>query len=404
MYSTRFLVTNILDSMDSTVLDIAASWSFWDSPVPAAVHRDVVFPDRLRDSLCLVVLGVRRCGKSTFLQQIIDHYRLDPKRCAFLNFEDPRLSADLRHETLQRLVDEFRARHPGGELYFFLDEIQCVEGWQGWLRTQLDRPQGNVFIVTGSNARLLSGELSSVLTGRHLTIELYPFDLAEARRRDSSTTVENWLHTGGFPEPLAMSDGDRLRRQYFLDIVERDVRERIGGRSSLAIRQVVQMAFESAGAEISLRRIAGACGVAVDTVASWLEACEAAYLLFACPWFALSERKRAARNVKYYPIDTGLRRTVVTRTGEDRGKALECAVHLALRRRFGQVFYWRDAGEVDFVASEGSRILPVQVTWDQPVERHHQSLQAFYEQYPQADEAEFVTAATFEVAMSRVLR
>ena len=387
--------------MTTSTLEIASAWSFWDSPIPQSVPRTVALPDALRDSLCLVVLGVRRCGKSTLLQQIVHRYHLDPRRCAFLNFEDPRLSADLRHETLQRLVDEFRARHPEGPLYYFLDEIQWVAGWQRWLRTQLDRPQGNFFVVTGSNAQLLSGELASVLTGRHLTVELYPFDLAEARTQDPSTVLEGWLDSGGFPEPLAMSDGDRLRRQYFVDIVERDVRERIGGRSSLAIRQVVQMVFESAGSELSLRRIAGAVGVAVDTVASWLDACQAAYLLFACPWFALSERKRASRNVKYYPIDTGLRRVVVTRTGHDRGKALECAVHLALRRRFGQVFYWRDAGAVDFVVMDGSRIRPVQVTWDEPVERHHQALHAFYEQYPQADEADTVTASSYESALAR---
>lgn len=378
-----------------SILDIVASWSYWNSLVPTSIIRNVDLPKEMRDSLALVVLGVRRCGKSTLLQQLVRHYALDPQRCAFLNFEDPRLSSVLRHETLQVLVDEFRARHPTGPLYFFLDEIQGVEGWQRWLRTQLDRPCRNFFIVTGSNAHLLSGELSSVLTGRHLTIELYPFDFAEARGQDSGLSVEKWLDSGGFPEPLVMPDGDRLRRQYFLDIVERDVREAIGGRSSLAIRQVVQMVFESAGSELSLRRIAGAAGIAVDTAASWLEACEAAYLLFACPYFALSARKRAARNVKYYPVDTGLRRVVVTRTGHDRGKALECAVHLVLRRRFGQVFYWRDAGEVDFVVMEGPRIRPYQVTWDEPQARHHESLVAFYEQYPQADEAEFVTVESF---------
>jgi predicted AAA+ superfamily ATPase len=381
--------------MDDALLDIAASWSFWDKPLPRSIPRDVALPDALRESLALVVQGVRRCGKSTLLQQILGRYRLDPARCAFVNFEDPRLSNALHHTTLDALVAAFRARHPTGSRYFFLDEIQWVDGWQRWLRARLDRPAGDVFVVTGSNARLLSGELSSVLTGRHITVELYPFDLVEAQRRDRGVTVERWLHDGGFPEPTAMSDGDRLLRQYFIDIVERDVRERIGGRSSLAIRQVVQMVFESAGSEMSLRRVAGAAGIAVETAASWLEACEAAYLLFACPWFAFSERKRAARNVKYYPVDTGLRRVVVTATGGDRGKSLECAVHLALRRRYGQVYYWRGRGEVDFVVLRDGRPLPIQVTWDERAERHDRALEAFYEEYPQADEARTVTAATF---------
>ena len=388
---------------DLEILDIARTWSFWDRAVPTSVPRDVDLPEALRDSLCLVIQGVRRCGKSTLLQQLIGRYRLDPAHCAFLNLEDPRLSRALTYGTLDELVARFREQHAEADaLYFFLDEIQGVEGWQRWLRAQLDRPRGNVFVITGSNATLLSGELSSVLTGRHLTVELFPFDLEELRRSKRSATLEDYLSDGGFPEPIAMTDGDRLRRQYFHDIVERDVRERIGARSSGAIRQVVQMVYESAGSELSLRRIAAAAGIATDTAGTYLEACEAAYLLFGCPYFTFSERQRASRNRKYYPIDTGLRRVVVTRTGDDRGKSLECAVYLVLRRRFGDVCYWRDGGEVDFVVRPNGRIVPVQVTWDEALERHHRALERFYERHPQADEAVFVSAARFEEALATI--
>lgn len=388
---------------DEELLDVAATWSFWDQTVPESVPRNVSLPKELRESLCLVIQGVRRCGKSTLLQQLIARYRLDPKHCAFMNFEDPRLSQTLTYSVLQRLVTQFRKDNPNAtRLYFFLDEIQWVEGWQRWLRTQLDRPGGNVFVVTGSNADLLSGDVASLLTGRHLTIELFPFDLEECRLVDPTTGLDEYLANGGFPEPLAIVDGDRLRRQYFHDIVERDVRERLSVRSAASIRQVVQMTFESAGSELSLRRIAGATGIAVDTARSYLEGCEAAYLLFSCPYFAFSERKRAIRNRKYYPIDNGLRRIATTQTGQDRGKALECAVHLTLRRRFGQVFYWRDRGEVDFVVQDRNRIIPIQVTWDQPNERHHRALESFYERFPQAEEAVFVTAQTFDTLLENL--
>lgn len=394
-------VSDKIDTMvELDILDVLDTWSFWDAAVPETVPRSVALPEALTDSLCLVVQGVRRCGKSTLLQQLVGRYGLDPAHCAFINFEDPRLMQALSFQLLQQVVDQFRAVRPAvGRLYFFLDEIQGVKGWQKWLRTQLDQPSGNVFVVTGSNSRLLSGEMSSVLTGRHLTVELFPFDLHEHQRITRSTSIESYLMGGGFPEPLTSLDGDRLLRQYFMDIVERDVRERLGARSSLTLRQLVQMVFESAGSEMSLRRVAAATGIAVDTAGSYIEACEAACLLFSCPYFAFSARKRAARNRKYYPVDTGLRRVVVTRTGQDRGKALECAVHLALRRQFGQVFYWRDRGEVDFVVHHQGRIVPVQVTWDAPSERHHQALESFYEHFPQAEEARFITAADFESAM-----
>ncbi|MBN1947541.1 MAG: ATP-binding protein [Bradymonadales bacterium] len=382
------------------LLDIARTWSFWDRPIPPSVPRDIDLPARLHDQLCLVIQGVRRCGKSTLLQQLIGRYRLDPVHCVFLNFEDPRLSRELSYQILDELVQRFRAMHQGVErLAFFLDEIQEVEGWQRWLRTQLERPSGNLFVVTGSNAKMLSGDMSSVLTGRHLTVELYPFDIREVRQLDPTAGLLEYLDRGGFPGPLVIPDGDRLLRQYFHDIVERDIRERLMARSSQPIRQVVQMVYESAGSEMSLRRIAAASGIAVDTAAGYLSACEAAYLVLSCPFFAFSERRRASRNRKYYPVDTGLRRVVVTRTGPDRGKALECAVHLALRKRFGQVFYWRERGEVDFVLHDQGRIIPVQVTWEGAGDRHHRAMEMFYERFPQAEETVWVTAEGFESAL-----
>ena len=382
------------------LLEITAYWSFWEDQVPTTIPRDVALPARLRDSLALVVQGVRRCGKSTLLAQMISHYRLNPRHCAFLNFEDPRLGRQLDHSLLDAWVAAFRRTHPRlKKAYFFLDELQGVSGWEKWLCTQLERPKDNYFVVTGSNAQLLSGELSGVLTGRHLTIELYPFNLGEFRQVRPSGTLEDYLEAGGFPEPLLLDAGDRLRQQYFSDIIERDIRERVGARSTVAIKQVVQMAFESAGAELSLRRLAGAAGIAVDTAAGYLAACEAAYLVFSVPYFSFSDRKRAARNKKYYPIDTGLRRMVVTRTGADRGKLLECAVHLELRRRGLQPAYWRGQGEVDFVVTTDRGIIPIQVSWEPPTDRHHRALEEFYESFPQAQEALLVGPAEFEAGI-----
>ena len=382
------------------LLDIAADWSFWRRPPPTAVPRDVVLPRALDPRVAIAVQGVRRCGKSTLLRQFIGHYGLDPLRCVFLNFEDPRLAAQLHWETLDALQAAFVARHGkatrNAPLVFFLDEIQWVEGWQRWLRSRIDQPEGCVFVVTGSNAQLLSGELGSSLTGRHLGVELMPFSLDEARRAVPRLSVKAFLERGGFPEPLKSPDRDALLRQYLIDIVERDVRERVGARSVLPLRQLVQMVFESAGSELSMRRIAGALGVAVETVQAYVEACESAYLFFGCPFFAWSERQRATHPRKFYPIDSGLRRVSVTKTGEDIGKHLECATFLALRRRFGSVSYWRERGEVDFVVrrSDGKPV-PVQVSWAGAQERHQRALDGFYERFPDAAEAVFVDRRNF---------
>lgn len=375
--------------------------------MPESVPRQVELPDALSEGLALVIQGVRRSGKSTLLQQLPGRYGIDLTHCAFVNFEDPRLIRALTFETLEELVRRFREIHPrAARLVFFLDEIQIVEGWQRWLRSKLDRPSGHLFVITGSNSQLLSGEFGSALTGRHLSVQLFPFDLDELRLFWPQASLEDYLQRGGFPEPLTLtpSDSDRLLGQYFLDIVERDVRERVGARSALPVRQIAQMAFESAGSELSLRRVAAATGVAVETTGRYLAACEDAQLLFNCPFFAFSERKRASMNRKYYPVDTGLRRVVVTRSGADRGKMIECATHLALRRRYGQVFYWRERGEVDFVVREGDDIIPVQVTWEAPEPRHHAALDAFYERFPMAREPLFINAESFEMFLGALTR
>ena len=379
-----------------SLLEIAATWSFWDKPIPDSTRRSIALPASLSNKVALVIQGVRRCGKSTLLTQLVKRYRLKKKDCLFINFEDPRMAAALNHETLEQLVEAFSNVRPKAEvLTVLLDEIQWVEGWERWLRTKLERPGRCQFVISGSNAHLLSGELASALTGRHITVELFPFDFDECVENGAIRSMEEYLHQGGFPEPLMVEDGDALRRQYFLDIIQRDVTERVGARSSLALRQIVQMVFESAGSELSMRRIAGASGVAVDTVASYLEACEQAYLLFSCRWFAWSERKRLRRNVKYYPVDTGLRRIAVTRTGHDLGKSLECATFIELRKRFDDVFYWRDKGEVDFVVQTSRGVTPLQVTLNGPEDRHHRSLESFYESFPQSEEAIFVTLENF---------
>lgn len=377
----------------ASFLRIAADWSHWDALPPRSVPRTVRLPQELRPDLALVIQGVRRGGKSTLLRQLVDRYGLDHTRCLFINFEDPRLAPALDHSTLQLMADAFEAdRGPG--CAFFLDEIQWVDGWQRWLRSQLDRPRDRRFIVTGSNAHLLSGELGSSLTGRHHTVELYPFDFAEFRVARPRATLMEYLERGGFPAVATSRDRDLLLRGYFEDIVERDMRERVAARSSRPLRQLVQMLFESAGAELSVRRAAAALGISVDTTGLYVEAAEAAYLTFGCPFFAWSARKRAARNRKFYPVDTGLRRVAVTATGKDRGKQLECATYLLLRRRFRQVSYWRGDGEIDFVVEGDRGPIPVQVSWDGPTERAHRAVDAFHEAHPTAAEPVFVTAKT----------
>lgn len=381
-----------------TLNKILSDWNYWDKSPPPMIQRKVLAkPIRLQPDLVLVVQGVRRSGKSTLLAQMIESWNFNPADCTFVNFEDPRLSEELDDRLLDQLLAFSEERRPDADRrFFFFDEIQNVSHWQKWLHARTERPAKNCFVITGSNATLLSGELASALTGRHTTIELFPFDFEEFQLARPGGSFEDYLDRGGFPRTLIYENPDALLREYFTDIIERDVRRHVSARSTLSLVQLVKAVFEATGSEVSQRSLAGMLGVTTDTVGHYLDACESAYILLRCPYFTFSERQRTARNRKYYPIDLGLRNAIVTRTGLDRGKSLETAVFHHLRKKEQQVYYWRKKGEVDLVVMNREGITPYQVSWDGPKERHETALEEFYEEFPKANPAVFITRSNVE--------
>lgn len=373
---------------------ILEEWSFWTTLPKATFARHLTLPKKLSMDLVLIIQGVRRCGKSTLLTQLPAHYALPWTHCYFCNFEDPRLMDTLTHTLLSQIVSLARqAIPPTQPCYFFFDEIQHVQGWEKWIHTQLERPKQNYFILTGSNSCLLSGEFATALTGRHISLELFPFSFVEYKALCPQNTLEDYFTSGGFPRPLTFEQPYQLLQEYFNDIILRDVLKRVHARTPDAIKQVAKMAFESAGSELSLRKIAASTDLTVDTVKSYLEACEQAYLLFACPYFSFSERKQQLRQKKYYAIDTGLRHAVTNITGRDWGKDLELLVFLKLKQTYKRVSYWQELhrGEVDFIIMKHNTIVPYQVTLRHIEPRHEKALSAFYQAFPQAAEVIYIT-------------
>src|SRR3990167_3444130 len=337
---------------NKSLKSILVDWSFWSTPPSSGLRRQICLPNRLNADLALIIQGVRRCGKSTLLTQLPMRYSLPLSQCYYCNFEDPRLMNDLDYRLLDQIVslarEEFSA---GSPCYFFFDEIQNVDGWEKWLHTQFERPKNNYFVLTGSNSCLLSGEFGTALTGRHITVELFPFSFSEYQVLCPGKKLEDYLLSGGFPRPILFEHPYQLLQEYFNDIILRDVLKRVHARTPDSIKQVAKMTFDSCGSELSYRKIAAVTGLTVDTVKTYLEACEQAYLLFACPFFAFSEKKQLAKQKKYYPIDPGLRYAVTNTIGRDYGKSLELLVYLRLKQTHDKVFYWQEThrGEVDFI-------------------------------------------------------
>lgn len=373
--------------------NILSEWSFWDSKPKPSIARKIDLPNKLYNDLVLIIQGVRRCGKSTLLTQIPDHYDLPMKNCFFCNFEDPRLPNDSDNNLLDNIVTIARKKISKDQnCYFFFDEIQNIASWEKWLHVQLERPQNNYFIITGSNSALLSGEFGSSLTGRHITLKLFPFSIKEYKNLLPKNNFRDYLNSGGFPRAIIADNPTQLLQEYFNDIIFRDVMRRVNARSVDSIRQVVKMAFESCGSELSYRKIAAVAGISVDTVKTYLEACEYAYLIFSCHFFAFSEKQRLAKQKKYYAIDTALRKSIISTSNLDLGKSLESLVFLHLKKHCEQVYYWQEThkGEVDFVTVNKDIITPYQVTYNAPEQRHYKALDNFYIKFPQAEEAVFI--------------
>jgi predicted AAA+ superfamily ATPase len=408
VYSTRVKMTNALASVaenevgmdDGTLLTVMTDWT--RAATCSKAHGiliprlDAALPKKLRPELPLFVKGVRRCGKSTLQRQILGHYGIPHKQAIFVNFEDPRLWGSLNHHLLDAIVSLARRNQKSTHIYFFFDEIQNVQNWEKWLHTKVERPSKDHFVVTGSNAHLLSGEIGSRLSGRHFDWEIFPFSFEEySLLRKKKATVDSFLREGGFPKPLQIEESAELLMQYFDDIVERDIRERLKAKSAFPLKLMIRSVFEACGSELSLRRLAAICGLTADTVSEYLTACENAYLIFSCPFFVLSQGKRLARKKKYYPIDTALRRHVTCCQTRDFGKDFETMVFLALRRKFSQVYYWSGSGEVDFVVLTKKGIVPIQVSLQEKKARLEDALGSFYEKYPQALESIMVTKENF---------
>jgi predicted AAA+ superfamily ATPase len=252
------------------------------------------------------------------------------------------------------------------------------------------------FIISGSNASLLGGKLGTALTGRHLDMELFPFSLSEYKLLKASSTFDDYFIEGGFPRPIVHENGPALLREYFNDIIDRDVRRHVAARSSEALRQVAKAVFESTGSETSLRKLSNFFDLSPDTVKTYLDGLVGAYLILPCPFFTYSERQRAVRPKKYYPIDLGLHAAVATKTGVDKGKKLETLVFHHLKKEYLEVYYWKGTREVDLVVETKKGLLPIQVSWEEMKERHQIAADEFKEQFPDSLPVKFITRSNIE--------
>lgn len=306
----------------------------------------------IKSPFALVISGIRRCGKSTLLLQLIKK----EGNFYYFNFEDPRTAA-FEVADFQKLNDVFTEEYGKADCYFF-DEIQNAQKWELFVRQMLDKRMH--FVLTGSNASLLSKELGTRLTGRHLRFELFPFSFNEflklTKLKHSADSFEKYLKTGGFPQYIK-NKKDEILYELLNDIIARDIVVRYKMRNPNLVKELAVYLLTNVGKEFSYRSLKEIFGVgSVNTIMFFISCFEDSYLLFTVPKFSYSLKSRIKSPKKIYSVDNGL--TVVNSTSfsEDKGRMLENMVFLHLRRHYKDVFYFREKYECDFLVREKGKI------------------------------------------------
>ena len=280
--------------------------------------------------------------------------RRDYQNAIYLNFDDIRLSG-FETADFTRLHKEIERREIR---VLFFDEVQVIENWEKFIN-QLLREGYKVFI-TGSNASMLSVELGTHLTGRHLSMELFPFSYSEFIRfkklNNDENAVIDYLKTGGIPE-YVKSDVSYVLNALVDDILMRDIAIRHSVRDVNSLRQLTAYLITNIGNLVSANKLSGMFDIkSPATFLEYFSFLKDAYLLDFIPMFSHSLKIQARNPKKVYVTDMGLYTENTLSTSDNMGRRLENLVFLHLRRRYKHIFYYKDRGECDFIAIEKNTV------------------------------------------------
>ncbi len=328
----------------------------------------------------LVILGVRRSGKSTLSWLI-----MDKNRYAYINFDDEALYG-IKSSDLDMLLKAFYDLYGSSVEYFVFDEIQNVEGWELFVNRLIRTKK---VIITRSNSNLLSRDLATHLTGRHSDITVFPFSFREFLRykgidykdiiiRGYSTEVSaqilkllaEFMKFGGFPESYKF--GLERAKSIFGDIVSKDVIRRYSIKNIKSIEELAKYLIYNFSAEMTFSKLRNISGIKkIETVKNYVNYLTNSYLIFYLERFSFKLKQRIISPKKTYCIDTGIINSIISVSSDNLGKIMENVVAVELLRRKAysdnyDIFYWKDASqrEIDFlIKREKSVEQLIQVTY-----------------------------------------
>ena len=354
-------------------------------------------------NLIKVLTGVRRSGKTVLLSQIQDYLLKNGRsKSQIINisleskknkkFKD----GDVLYEYLISACEKLNAK-----AYIFLDEIQVVSGWEEVVSSLLVDVDCDVYI-TGSNSKLLSGELATLIAGRYIQIHVYPFTLSEAKQmlqqngkfKSDEELFQNYLKYGGLPMRFSLEE---ISLETYLSdtydaIVVKDIIQRNNIKDTNLLNMILAFLMDNIANPFSARSIVAALkqegiSTTVETVIAYIDYIKKAMVVYSAQRYDIKGKKLLTTNEKYYTVDLGLRNCVKASGEIDYNKLYENIVYLELLCRGYDVKVGKtDDYEIDFVAYKGSDILYVQVCYllasPETVEREFGNLERIKDNYP----------------------
>lgn len=351
-----------------------------------------------------ILTGVRRCGKSTIFKMIMEKLRnergIPEEQIVSYRFD----SMEYEDMTAKEMYRELKSRLcSDGKTYLFLDEMQEIKGWEKVVNSLASDYNVDLY-VTGSNSRMMSSEISTYLTGRYVAFRIYTLSFGEyltfksqyAEVEDIRKELANYIRLGGFPATHLQSYGQdevyTIVRDIYNSTIFSDIAKRNQVRKIDQLERVVKYTFNNVGNTFSAKSIsdylkAEKRSLDNETVYSYLEKLEKAYLLHRCSRYDLQGKELLKTQEKFYLADTSLRYSVLGYNDDTVASSLENVVYLELCRRGYTVHIGKtNDGEVDFVASRQNEKLYVQVTQridtEKTEKREYERLLEIRDNYP----------------------
>lgn len=352
-----------------------------------------------------VITGMRRSGKSVMLELIAEELRkqsVGDNNIVYINFESLRFAKLKKDMLLYEHLTEL-AERADGRMYILLDEIQEVDDWEKVINSMRIDVDCDIYI-TGSNARLLSGELATLLSGRYVEIHVYPLsfaeylDFAKANEVERSFSVNehfaNYIRYGGLPGIHQMKWEEEPIMQYLGDIynsvILKDVIQRNSIRDTALLESVVHYIMDNIGNIFSAKSVSDFLKsqgrrLSAETVYNYIAALESAFIVNKAKRFDIKGKRLLETQEKYYLTDLGIRHAVIGYRANDIGGILENIVYLELLRRGYKVYIGKQLSlEVDFVAESREERIYIQVCYvlnENDTEREFRPLEAIADNY-----------------------